>query len=214
MKRVVLLIIPALICGVLFISSTTKGILPTGKYIGLEPMYRWKNLDTAVYVPDPYIYQFPTIYRIQGKDTIFRVPLVLYPGIHHPKETDTTKYWFHSDEWFHEVTIEVLSDNCINVTKVPVYFSNGKKHYSESIGGFYFYHCLKVSTNRKVFFAGQLTDCTYCRKSSHAIMNYQSCRYYFDVTKKGDLVLKSDEYESIVYKKIKKFSPFCSALPP
>jgi len=188
--------------------------IPRGKYIGLEPMWRWKNLDTAVYVPHPYIYQFPTIYRIQGKDTIHRVPLVLYPGIYEPKETDTTKYWFHSDKWFHEVTIEVLSDNCINISKVPVYFINGYKFYSESIGGFYFYQSLKVGTyselairheiRGKKYIYGSLTDCTYCRRSTHAIMKYQYCHYDIISTQNGNLLLQT-EYGSIVYRKIKKF---------
>jgi hypothetical protein len=213
MKGINLMIIPALICGVVFTSCATRGFLPNGKYIGLEPMYRWKNLDTAIYKPNPYMYQFPTIYRIHGKDTIYRTPLVLYPGIYQPKETDTTKYWFHSDKWFHEVIIEVLSDNCINISKVPVYFVNGEKKYSENIGGFYFYQSLKVETYSEMahrheirgrkFIHGPLTDCTYCRRSTHAIMQYENCRYDIISVKNGNLLLQT-EYGSIIYRKIKK----------
>lgn len=214
MKKYFLGVIPALICGVVFSSCATKGFLPVGKYVGLEPMFRWKTLDTAAHVPDPIIYQFPTIYRIQGKDTIYRPPLVLYPGIYHSKETDTTRHWFHSDEWFHEVTIEVLSDSCINITKVPVFFVNGNKKYSESIGGFYYYQSLEVLTyselavhheyRGKKSIYGSLTDCSYCRRSSHAIMKYQNCHYDIISAQKSSLLLQT-EYGRISYRRKKKF---------
>ena len=77
------------------------------------------------------------------KDNNDRPPLVLYPGIYHSKETDTTGHWFHSDEWSHEVTIEVLSDSCINITKVPVFFVNGNKNIQKVLVAFIIISLLK-----------------------------------------------------------------------
>jgi len=148
-----------------------------------------------------------------GLEPMYSGPFALYPGIDYPKETDTTKNWFHSNKWFHEVTIEVLSDSCINISKVPVYFIKGKKFYSDSTGGFYIYQCAEVWTysefappeiRGKKFISGSITDCQYCRKFPTAIPKYANLKYNVDITKKGDLCLWSDEYERIIYKKKEK----------
>ena len=194
MKRLFLILTLVLIYGVTFTSCATRGLLPIGTYVGLEPMFKWRNLDTSALVISPYIITMRHPASYDG-------PLVLHPGIHHPRETDTTRYWFHSDKWFHKVTIEILSDTCINVSKVPVYFINGNKYYSESTGGFFFYQCLRVSTYRQNFFFGQLTYCKYCRKTPTAIPRYASVRYFFDTTqnRRRDRLILHTDYGSITY---------------
>jgi hypothetical protein len=156
--------------------------IPPGKYIGLENMYK----------------------HLKSKDYFI-------PGIYHTKETDTTKYWYHSDKWFHEVTIEVVSDTCVNISKVPVYFMNGNKFYSDSIGGFFNYECAKISTyseiapplNRsKKYITGYITECKYCHSTGSAVPKYVNCHYDINFNDHGDLLLTT-EFGEIIYKKEK-----------
>ena len=156
--------------------------IPAGKYIGLENMYKHsKSIDYYI------------------------------PGVYHVKETDSTKYWFHSDKWFHEVTIEVISDTCVNISKVPVYFIKGKKFYSDSIGGFFIYKYAKIDTyselappkiRGKKYIIGHITESKYCHPVQTAVPRYVDCLYNIDFDAKGNLLLRT-EFGEIIYKKKK-----------
>jgi hypothetical protein len=153
--------------------------IPIGKYIGYENMVKHR-MTKDYYIPGANIKTFK----------------------------DTT-YWFHSHIWFHEVTINVLSDTCVNISKVPVYFENGVKHYSDSIGGYFEYDCAKIRQfsesapimiRGKYFISGEVTICKYCQKPATAIPIYAHCNYRIEENNNENLIL-STEFGSLVYKR-------------
>jgi hypothetical protein len=135
----------------------------------------------------------------------------LFPGIYYRKQINESEIRSHSQTWFHEVTIEVLSDTCINISKVPVYFKNKKKIYSDSKGGFFYYNCVKVSEyselapsefHGKKLITGHITECKCCDIGGTAVPLYVFCHYDIDFDDKGNLLLKT-EFGELVYKKKK-----------
>ena len=157
--------------------------IPVGKYIGYENMFKHR----------------------MTKD-------FYSPGVNIERQKDTT-YWFHSNIWFHEVTINVISDTCINISKVPVYFEDGVKHYSDSIGGYFYYDYAKIrqfsefapiEIRGKYFIYGDMTKCKYAHKPATAIPAYACCKYRIDFDNDGNLLLKSD-FGVLAYRKEKIF---------
>ncbi len=162
-----------------FFISMLGQTIPIGKYIGYENMLKHRM------TKDFYI-----------------------PGANIETSKDTT-YWFHSNIWFHEVTINVLSDTCVNISKVPLYFENGVKHYSDSIGGYFEYECAKIeqfsehaplTIRGKYYIFGKVTMCKYCQKPATAIPVYAHCIYRIEESNNDRLVL-STEFGSLVYKR-------------
>lgn len=156
--------------------------IPIGKYVGLENMYK----------------------HSKSKDYFI-------PGIYYTKETDTTKYSFHSDKWFHEVTIEVISDTCVNISKVPVYFINGNKFRSDSIGGFFNYKCARISiyselasplVRGKKYITGNITEFKKYNPAGSGVPRYVHCKYDINFDDTGNLLLKT-RFGEIIYKKEK-----------
>jgi hypothetical protein len=155
--------------------------IPVGKYIGYENIFK-ERMTNGFYTP----------------------------GVNIERKKDTTNF-FHSNTWFHEVTINVISDTCVNISKVPVYFENGVKHYSDSIGGYIEYDCAKIrqfnefapiEIRGKYYISARVTKHKYCYKSATAIPAWAYCYYKIDFDNDGNLLLKGS-LGVLVYKKKK-----------
>jgi hypothetical protein len=143
--------------------------MPLGRYIGYENMRVFK-------------------------DTILKDYSV--PGIDFKKDLDTTKAFYHSTKWYHEVTIEFISDSYVNIEKVPIIFRNGTKYYPDSRRCILYYDSARILINKRKEFEGRyliigsLTK-ENCKTHRDAIPYYAHCHYVFDFRLKDSLYLKT-----------------------
>lgn len=161
-----------LILTVLLGCTALAQIIPAGKYVGYEPMVVFKDDTTAP-----------------------------FPGIYYVKQSDPSKGLYHSQVWFHEVTVNVISDKKISIRKVPVYFKNGVKFYPDSTGGFFYYDKLSVglysnyapdtSIRGKPHIFGFLTKSKYALKTGDAVPRYTMINYTIKTADQAHLLMET-----------------------
>ncbi|QHL89153.1 hypothetical protein GU926_17630 [Nibribacter ruber] len=170
----------SLFCLVLVYQICDGQVIPRGKYVGYESI--WVSKGAVSY---------------------------FFPGIYTKKQTDTTASFGHSNKWFHEVTIDFTADSCIKITKVPIYFMGGIKHYSDSLGGFLTYGCSKTmyysrqapeNKRGKKFIFGSLTTGKYLKGAGSGVPRYKYVKYDVESVSDGEIRLRT-EFGVLEYKR-------------
>lgn len=152
-----------------------------------------------------------------GYEKIAVFPRHPYFWVGYLDSTDTNKDSL-GREWFHEVSI-YIKDSLTRIAKIPFYIQNGKKIYTDSIGGIYYYSDIKKNEIVEAFIDGKKQKVTYDSTYTSMCVALDSCKYqpknysdavplyvyfYFTVRMKGkDLLIDENYQKGILFKRTK-----------
>jgi hypothetical protein len=109
--------------------------------------------------------------------------------------------------WFHEVTIKVKGGKA-TITKRPYYLDNGRKIFSYSTGGFYYYGKDDVSFDKKsktFTISCSLDSCTFCPTLATATPLY-TYEHYEIWRQKNKLTVNTNYEKGLIFVRQRKRS--------
>jgi hypothetical protein len=122
-----------------------------------------------------------------------------------------------SSKWYHESHLAIRADS-IFIGQSPLHIVNGKKLYSASTGGFYYYAGTILKTDSSIITKISLTSCGYCpqpvtstideKTGEETLIKVDQIKKvltYILIKTKNGLVLNNVHYRRLSPREIKKF---------